>query len=180
MRTSRLGEILTPWKHAKTAASLSGCPAEIIAAGPQVAVKSVACLQADIPRQAKETQARNAWAHSDLMLPRWAREGESSRRSLSESSQIATGVWVLWAQVPVAFKSQYFGGPVSQMWILKAGLPDVLCLNPSVLREKLRWCVLFLLWDRGCPARGGISGEIRPLPCSSQWACCPLLSARCC
>ena len=91
------------------AASPSGCPAEIIPAGPQVAVKSVARLQADTPRQAKETQAHKAWAHSDLMLPRWARDGESSRRSLSESSQIATGVWVLWAQASFPFKARCLG-----------------------------------------------------------------------
>lgn len=92
------------------AASPSGCPADIIAAGPQVAVKSVACLQADTPRQAKETQAHKAWAHSDLMLPRWAREGESSRRSLSESSQIATGVWVLWAHFQWLSKANILEG----------------------------------------------------------------------
>lgn len=39
MRISRLGELLTPWKHAKMAASPSGCPADVIPVGPQVGVK---------------------------------------------------------------------------------------------------------------------------------------------
>lgn len=78
------------------AASPSGCPADVIPVGPQVGVKEVSCLQADAPGQVQESEAHKAWAHPDLMLPRWACEGESSRRSRSESSQIATGVWVLW------------------------------------------------------------------------------------
>ncbi|CAN0319312.1 unnamed protein product, partial [Rangifer tarandus platyrhynchus] len=74
MRTSRLGELLTPWKHAKMAASPSGCPADVIPVGPQVGVKEVSCLQADAPGQVQESEAHKAWAHPDLMLPRWACE----------------------------------------------------------------------------------------------------------